>query len=278
MSSWSVSDSDLSGAGVWRPERVEVPRRRAAGDAQLVRLRLRDRPGSLAAVSALLATHGVDVLRLEVLGREGGFAVDDLLLAGAELEAALEELGPEAAVLAKRQGVDLQDPGLAMAAACCALTAAANERETYGQLLAAALGLVFAEAGFVCLSEGSGLLRPMAATVDGLPALDDSQASLLGSALWSGDCLTADGRVPWVAESYRALLPEGTVAVVPGGGPEPFLVLALVRTDSAPFVPAELERLSALVAVAIGTLALHGAIESRPPERAALWSVPTVPR
>jgi hypothetical protein len=259
MSSWSQSDSDTTPAGIWRPERVEVPRRRAPGDAHLIRVRLPDRPGALAAITAGLATHAVDVLRLEVLGREGGFAIDDMLVAGAGLTDAMAEFGPGVTVLADRPGVDLLDPGLAMASACHSLTVAGNERETYRQVLSASLGLVFAEAGFLCIRQGYGVLRPMASTVPGLPALDDQQASLVRSALSSGECLTADGRVPWVAESYRELLPRGTVAVVPGGG-EPFLVLALIRDDTAPFVAAELDRLAALVEVAVGTLALHGAV------------------
>ena len=257
MSNWSPSASDTTPAGIWRPEHVEVPRRRAPGDAHLIRVRLRDRPGALAAITARLATHSVDVLRLEVLGREEGFAIDDILVAGAGLGAALAEFGPVVTVLADRPGVELLDPGLAMAAACHSLTAAANERETYRQLLSASLGLVFAEAGFLCIRQGYGVLRPMASTVPGLPALDDEEASLLRSALWSGECLTADGRVPWVAPSYRDLLPGGTVAVVPGGT-EPFVVLALIRDDAAPFVAAELDRLAALVGVAVGTLGLHG--------------------
>jgi GAF domain-containing protein len=277
MPNWSPSDSGGAPGGIWRPERVEVPRRRAPGDAHLVRLRLRDRPGSLAAVSSLLATHGVDVLRLEVLGREGGFAVDDLLVAGAGLAGALAELGPDVSVLAQRPGIDLLDPGLAMAEACRSLTAAGSQHETYRQLLAAALGLVFAEAGFVCVREGYGVLRPMASTVEGLPALDDQQASLLCSALWSGDCLTADGRVPWVPASYRELLPGGTVCVVPGGS-EPFLVLALIRDDTAPFVTTELDRLAALVAVAVGTLSHHPLSESQLAERAPARSLPSLRR
>jgi hypothetical protein len=222
-----------------------------------------------------LAQHGVDVQRLEVLGREGGFAVDDVLVTGQGLDAALAELGPDVTVLAHRAGVELGDPGLAMAEACRSLTVAGNDREAFRQLLSAALGLVFAEAGFVSVRHGYGVLRPMASTVAGLPALDDRQPSLVCSALWSGDCLTADGRVPWVAESYRDLLPDGTVAVVPGGDPEPFLVLALIREDTAPFVVAELDRLAALVQVAVGTLSLHGTAESKLAARAAVGSGPS---
>jgi hypothetical protein len=213
---------------------VEVPKSRAPRGARLVRLRLRDRPGSLASIAAHFASHGVNVLRLEVLDREGGFAVDDFLVSGAGLPAAL-----------------------AMANACAAVTAAVTPREAYRQLVGAALGLVFAEGGLVCVREGHGFLRPLAATVPDLPVLEDGAASLLRSAFFSGECLTADGRAPWAPAEIRARLPGGCVAAIPGGAP-PSLVLALVRADDTPFVPAELERLAALVRVAVGTLQLHG--------------------
>jgi hypothetical protein len=193
-----------------------------------------------------------------VLGREAGLAIDDLLLAGRGLDAALAELPPEIELLGQRADVDLVDPGLAMAAACSALASTRNELEAYRELVAAALGLVFAEAGFVSVSHGNGILRPMASTVADLPALDGEQSSLLGSALWSGEPLTADGRVPWAPERYRELLPVGTVAAIPGGVGSS-IVLTLIREDDAPFVAAELERLAALVGVAVGMLGLHAA-------------------
>jgi hypothetical protein len=223
-----------------------------------VRLRLRDRPGSLASIAGHFAAHGVNVLRLEIVGQEGGWAIDDFLVSGSGLTAALAELEPEVTVLANRPDVDLHDPGLAMARACAAVTAAATSREAYRQLVGAALELVFADAGFVCVREGHGFLRPVAATDPELPVLDDSATSLLRSALFSGECLTADGRVPWAPDAYRERLPSGSVAAIPGGNP-PFLVLALVRADETPFAPSELDRLAALVRVAVGTLQLHGA-------------------
>jgi hypothetical protein len=240
------------------PLLVAMPHSRAPQGARLIRLRLRDRPGSLAAITRHLAGHDVNVLRLEVLAREGGWAVDDLLVSGAGLTAALAELGPDVAVLANRGNVDLIDPGLAMAGACAAVTAAMTAREAYRQLVGSAIQLVFAEAGFVCIREGHGFLRPLASTVAALPVLDDTATSLLRSAFFSGECLTADGRVPWAPAEFRELLPGGAVAAIPGGVP-PFMVLALVRADDTPFAAAELDRLAALVRVAAGTLQLHSA-------------------
>ena len=168
----------------------------------------------------------------------------------------LAELEPDIAVLANRGNVDLIDPGLAMANACASVTAAMSAREAYRQLVGSAIQLVFAEAGFICIREGHGFLRPLASTLAGLPVLDDTATSLLRSAFFSGECLTADGRVPWAPADFRELLPDGAVAAIPGGVP-PFMVLALVRADDTPFVAAELDRLAALVRVASGTLQLH---------------------
>jgi len=249
-------------AGERRPAVVLLPRVAANRGARLVRVRVRDRPGSLAAVAQHFADYGVDVLRLEVLARESGFAVDDLLLRGSELDAALETLGSRGAVLACRDDADLHDPGLAMAAACGSITAAGTAREACRQLLRSAFELVFAEAGCICIREGHSFFRPVAATVPDLPALEDGPLSLLRSALFSGECLTADGRAAWAATAFRERFPAGSVLAVPGGSP-PFLVLVLVRDDDAAFVSTEVDRLSALVRVAIGTLQLHDQHHSR---------------
>jgi hypothetical protein len=268
MSSWSTLGNGTAPVRAREPALVDLPRSRAPHGARLVRLRLRDRPGSLAAIAGHFAAHGVNVLRLEVLGREGGWAVDDFLVSGAGLPAALAELETDVTLLANRANVDLLDPGLAMAGACASVTAAVSAREAYRRLVGAALELVFAEAGLVCVREAHGFLRPVAATSAGLPVHDEAPTSLLRSAFFSGECLTADGRVPWAPEAYRDRLPSGAVAAIPGGAP-PFLVLALVRADETPFVSAELDRLAALVRVAVGTLQLHGTTRSTPKRQAS---------
>ena len=252
------SSQPLSAQGVRRPAAVDPPPFRAPRGTELVRLRLSDRPGSLAAVTAHLAACGVDVLRLEVVDRGSGTAVDDLLLSGPAIDSALATLGSTAMLLGRRPGADLRDPGLAMASACEAISAARTEGDAHRRLVAAALGLVVAEAGLLAVSREGGVYSIAAATEPDLPAaVERSSAPLVASALASGECLTADGRIPWAPASFRDRLPAGSVAIVPGGSP-PELALALVRADHAPFVSAELDRLSALMRVAVATLGLHG--------------------
>ncbi|HWE82734.1 MAG TPA: hypothetical protein VG265_13875 [Gaiellaceae bacterium] len=243
--------------GSWPPHSPPLTlERRALETAELVRLRLPDRPGSLAAVLAHLAEHGVDVMRLEVLDREAGHAVDDLLLSGPALENALASLGSRAMVLARRPGIDLRDGSLAMASACEAVAAAPSPREAHRRIVRAAIGLVFAEAGLL-LARREGFLVVLASTAGELPeGLDGSGPSLISSALFSGECLTADGRIPWAPPALRDKLPGGTVAVVPNTSPHE-VVLVLVRDDHAPFLPSELERLRGLMRVAGYALGLH---------------------
>jgi predicted amino acid-binding ACT domain protein len=243
-------------AGGREPALVPLPKAVAPRGSRLIRLQVRDKPGGLAAITRHLAAHHVNVLRLEVLAREAGFAIDDLLVSGPGLDTALGSFDRDVTVLADRRGVDLHDPALAMANACGIVTAAGTAREACRQLVRAALELVFAEAGCVLVREGHSYLRPIASTVAGLPPLEDGPTSLLRSALFSGQCLTADGRAPWAVLMFREHLPKGAVLAVPGGS-APFLVLVLVREDAARFVSAEVDRLAALMRVAVGTLQLH---------------------
>src|SRR5262249_61356402 len=82
------------------PEALRLSRCRgepAPRDARLVRVRARNRPGRLAAVTGRLAEFGVDVIRVEVLNGEAGWALDDHLLTGRRLDDALARLGRTAA-------------------------------------------------------------------------------------------------------------------------------------------------------------------------------------
>ena len=81
----------------------------------LIRLALPDRPGGLATVARCLANCGVDILSVEVVGHQGGEAIDDVLVRGGDLDRALVALGGEVRLLGRRTGAELPDPALSIA-------------------------------------------------------------------------------------------------------------------------------------------------------------------
>ena len=114
-------------------------------DATLIRLELPDRPGSLAIVAGVLGRCGVNILQLEVLSRNDGVAVDELLLEGGSLDLALRRLGPYVTVRERKPHGILPDPGVAMAKACASIVAAATPAHARQALLEAALELARAD-------------------------------------------------------------------------------------------------------------------------------------
>ncbi len=232
--------------------------------ATLLRIRLPDRPGGLALLAGRLAEHGVDILRLEVVDWGSDAAVDDVLVAGGDLERAITELPEEVQVLARREHGELPDPGLAMAEACTAVTAEGTLGGARRALLGAALKLVGANAGVVLRDAGHGWLRPVAATVETLPPIR-GEPSLAGRALAFGRPFAALGEDGWAPDVYCAALRGRSALAVPAGTP-PFLCLLVTRGDGFPFVEAEIERLQALVGVAAGILGALGERAVRAPE------------
>ncbi len=230
----------------------------APEDASLIRLALPDRPGALALVSSRLAARSVNILRLEVVAREDGTAIDDLLVAGGDL-----------ALLACRERGELPDPGLAMAAACASVTAAAGAGEARRRLLDAALKLGIADDGLILRDAGHGWLRPVASTVEHLPPIRAHEPSVARAAVGSGRPVVARGEEQWASPVYRSRFGAGHVLAVPGGVP-PFFALTVIRRDEFPFVEAEITRLQALVRVAVGTLAAVGERAVQAPERPAV--------
>jgi len=242
-------------------DRIALPKAtRGAGNpagASLLRLALPDRPGSLALAASVLGSFGIDILRVEVVGQSEGLAVDDLLVAGEGLPTALAQLPDDVHVLGCRPGADLPDPGLAMAEACAVVAGASSLGDARRRLLDAAVGLASADGGVLLREAGHGWLRPLAATVADLPPVKAGEPSIARKALAASLPVLAAGADEWAPHVHRSIFRAGSVLAVPGGLP-PYFALVLVRSDEFPFVEAEVERIGALVRVALGTLAARG--------------------
>ena len=233
-------------------------------EPQLVRLALPDQPGRLALVASRFAAHGVNILRVEVVEGGDGTAVDDLLVVGGNLGQALEELKGDVEILGLREHAELPDPGIAMADALAGVSGAASLGTARHRLLTAALELVAADGGVLLRDAGHGWLRPVAATAESLPPIREDQPCLARTALSRSRAETASPQEPWAPAAYSVALGMGRVLIVPAGLP-PFLALALIRHDAFPFVTAEVERVQALLRVAVGILGALGERSVRAP-------------
>jgi hypothetical protein len=220
----------------------------------LLRLELSDRPGSLAVVASVFGACRVNILRLEVVGRGDGVAVDDLLIEGGDLERALRELGALARVLTREPRAELPDPGVAMAEACAAIADAPTLELARGELLRAAIELARANEGVLLCGTGHGWLQPVAATVERLGPIRSEEPTLARKALADGDCLSTPPGHAWAPPAYLDHLGDGAAAIVPSDS----LVLVVVRAGNVSFAQAELLRLQALARVTRGVLAALG--------------------
>lgn len=227
------------------------------GEPRLVRLALPDRPGRLALVANRFAAHDVNILRVEVVEAGDGTAVDDFLVVGGDLALAIEELSADVEILGLREHAELPDAGIAMADALAVVSGAASLGAARQAILAAALELVAADSGVLLRDAGHGWLRPVAATAESLPPIRADEPCLARTALSRSRAETASPQEPWAPVAYTVTLGMGRVLVVPAGVP-PFLALALVRHDAFPFAEAEVERVRALLRVAIGILGALG--------------------
>ena len=218
--------------------------RRPPIDEILLRVRLPDRPGSLALLTGRLASYGVDIVRLEVVAREPGSVIDDLVVRGGDAVRALEELQPRVELLATARSPVADDPGLAMAEACTRLETAAHLDELRSELLGGAVRVAHATQGVLLQPLADGRLRPLGATNGDLACIAPGDLPLLDEAVAGG--------VPVVGRR------DGVPALAVPVCDQAALALLLVRGQRLPFLEVEVRRVAALAALGGRLLAASG--------------------
>jgi hypothetical protein len=220
----------------------------------LIRLELPDRPGSLAIVAGVLASCGVNILRLEVIGQHDGNAIDEFLLEGGDLELALFRLGPYVRVIEQAPQRALPDPGVAMAEACKRIAGARSAERATEELLHSALALVRADEGVLLERYRDDWLSPVAATVAGLGSAHVGELPHARTVLETARAVGVEDGEPWAPPRYLEYLRGNAAALIPVGS-RPHAIVAIVRSNAVPFASAELERLESLSRYAHGVLA-----------------------
>ena len=245
----------------------------SVGEPTLIRLALPDRPGGLATVARCLANCGVDILSVEVVGHQGGEAIDDVLCRGSNLDRASRRSDTRCGCSAGAPGAELPDPALSMAEACGRVLAATTVEQARSALIAAVLRLCSANAGDLAEQREQGRLAVVAASVPRLPEIAPDDPSLARRALRLGVPQLARGDETWAPAAYRDALPGRTVLALPVGAGSAF-VLVVVRRDELPFVDVEIERLGALVRIVLGGTGATPATP-RSPSQEAGWTSAT---
>ena len=162
-----------------------------------IRVYLPDRPGALSALTAALASHGVNILRLRIVSSDEGVAVDDLELAAStthEIETAMAAFPTD--VSAITLGAGLGDPVLAATRGLGAIATAANRGIAEQRLAGWVLSVLRADAASLVAVTESG-----ARHVSGAAFAPPSAALLhmMGTVLEDGDPLTVERFEGYVA-------------------------------------------------------------------------------
>jgi hypothetical protein len=220
-----------------------------------IRIQMPDRPGALSAISTALAANTVDIVRLDVVSREGATVVDDLFLTASsqdEIGAAVGSFHGDVTVRTfdGQSGEPTIEMGAGLLEVATAPTLAAAR-------LAAAEG-----ARRLGRADLAVLLR---ATSDGgyewdggpgeLPAIGDSEAFVGRWALQRRAAIAfpvADG---WAPVRVQHALEAAWVAIAPF---DAFGLLLVARKLNIAYFTGELERLSAFADAAAAILQCKG--------------------
>ncbi|MBI2765168.1 MAG: ACT domain-containing protein [Chloroflexi bacterium] len=214
-----------------------------------------DRPGALSAISAALAAHGVDIVRLDVVSHEGPSVVDDLFLAAEtpdDIGRAVGSFLPDVTVrtfdgTAGDPAVEMGE-GLARCVTAGTLEACRGAAVLGAQQLARGDGGAFlraaADGGVDVLHGPAGLVR-----------IAPEEPFAGRWALQHGSAMAFPVNETWAPAQFEQALGAAWIAIAPCG---PFDVLMVVRRLNIAFFTGELERLGAFARAAGAILQLRG--------------------
>lgn len=210
----------------------------------VLRVSLPDTPGSLRAVTGICGDAGVDIISLAVIERSGGFAIDDLCIAGVDdpmaLRRAIDGL-PGTAVASVRPTATTRDADGAIGLAAALVAGGRGAVRLLVDRLPAALWASWA----VAVANGWSGMEVLAASAGALPPVHGGWLPLTGARRL--DPVDLGGDAGWDRDLEMAAAPLGqttsAVIVARRGGPR--------------FVERERRQLELLAQVAVATEVAH---------------------
>jgi hypothetical protein len=208
----------------------------------LLRIELLDRPGSLGALAVSLGSVGGDILSLDVVERNSGYAIDDLvielplgampdtLITAAEAlpGVRVDSVRPHTGLLEAHRELELLDH-----------VAAAGDSESKLQVLADEAPRVLRVSWCTVLRSSDGELQRLAGSA-GAPETRAVSAPWLPL----DQAATLDGTAEWVPQAWRDM--DTTMVAAPLGDPHTAIVLGRPGPE---FRPSEVARLGYLAGI-----------------------------
>ncbi len=222
---------------------------------RVIRIAMPDRPGALSAVTASLAAHGVDIVRLDVVSHDGEAVVDDLLLAAksaVDIGSAVAGFLPEV-VVKTFEGLP-GDPTIEMGSGLRVIALAPTVSEAQVALLMGAANLLRADHAVLLTAGPRGEMDVTAATCD-VPGLAASAAFAGRWALERVAPAAFPASPGWAPVEVQEALGASWVAMAPCGD---LRLLMVTRSSNVAFYSGELERLHAFAEAGHLILALRG--------------------
>ncbi len=220
-----------------------------------IRLQMPDRPGALSTISAALAAHGVDIVRLDVVSHEGAMVVDDLLLGAANQEdigAAIGSFYPEVTIRTFETLVG--DPALEMGSSLGRIAAAGSLDGARSEAIAGAARIGRADDAILLRAREDGGFAVIAgpATVPAVAPSEPFAARWVIGRRAAAAFPVADG---WAPLPFQHALGSAWVAMAPLG---PSDVVLTSRSLNIPYHAGELERVAAFAEATGAILAALG--------------------
>ena len=222
---------------------------------RVIRIAMPDRPGALSAVTASLAAHGVDIVRLDVVSHDGESVVDDLLLAAgsaADIGSAVAGFLPEV-VVRTFEGLP-GDPTIEMGNGLRGIALAQTVVDAQMSLLMGAASLLRAEHAVLLTAGPGGEMDVTAATCD-VPGLAPTAAFAGRWALERVAPAAFPASPGWASTDFEESLGAAWVAVAPCSD---LRLLMVTRSTNIAFYSGELERLQSFADAAQHILLMKG--------------------
>jgi len=224
-----------------------------------IRVQMPDRPGALSAVSAALAAHGVDIVRLDVVSTNGGTVVDDLLLGASSLAAIGNACGSfPGDTIVRTFDETAGDPALEMGFGVHRVATAPTVQAARDAAIESARHLLRGDAAVLLRATEGGCMSVVSGPA-GLAAVTPADPFAPRWVLQHATAAAFPAHEQWAPTGFHEALGAAWVAVAPSW---PLDLLLVVRRLNIAFHPGELERLTAFASAAGAILALRG---DRPP-------------